>query len=191
MALIISGVYKSFGGKSVLRNFSMSLEKGEIKALMGPSGCGKSTLLNIIMGFIKPDAGSVSLTENEKLSAVFQDERLVEPLSAYMNVRLTAPKGTPERDITETLSALGLSDSIFKPVSELSGGMRRRTALARALMAKSNLLLLDEPFEGLDLETKQKTVDYLRAHTENRSILLVTHDQSDALRLGAEIIRME
>jgi NitT/TauT family transport system ATP-binding protein len=191
MALVISDLHKNFGGKAVLRGFSLNLSDGERLALMGPSGCGKTTLMNIVMGFIKPDAGSVFFTKNARLSAVFQDERLVEPLSALMNVRLTAPKTVFEKDIIALLTTLGLEDSAYKPVSELSGGMRRRTALARALIADSDILLLDEPFDGLDNETKSRTIDCLRSHAGNRAILLVTHDESDALSLGAEIIHMQ
>lgn len=181
---------KSFGEKTVLRKFSAVLPGGKITCLMGPSGCGKTTLASILLGLTEPDGGEISGLP-EKRSAVFQEDRLCEDFSALSNVRLVTGKAVPEQKIRDCLRELGLGDSLKKPVREMSGGMKRRVAIARALLAEGELLLLDEPFKGLDEATKADVVGLLQKSVAQKTVLLITHDPAEAELLGAQIIKME
>ena len=168
---------KAFEGKQVLQDFSWRFEQGVHYGLMGPSGCGKTTLLNLLMGLLKPDRGEVK--GQAKLSAVFQEDRLLEHMTAIGNIRLV--RSLPEADIKAMLLSLGLTEESFgQPVSEFSGGMKRRVALARALMADYDVLFLDEPYKGLDEDTRRQVQEVVRQHTQNKTVILVTHDPLDA-----------
>lgn len=176
--MIISNITKKYGEKTVLDSVSFSFPKGKISALMGPSGCGKSTLFRLILGIEAPDSGSI-LHDGKRFSAVFQEDRLAEPLSACRNVLL----GRRDADVAEAealLRALGLDKDMRKPVSALSGGMRRRVAIARALIADADTVLLDEPFSALDENTKRDVIAFVRQHLTGKTVLLVTHDASEA-----------
>lgn len=175
--MTVLNLYKSYGEKAVLTNFSAHFEKGEISALMGPSGCGKSTLLRILLGIEKADAGEIRGLG--RTVAVFQEDRLSEPLSAIMNVCLGRCDATREEAKT-LLSALGLASDAEKPVCELSGGMRRRVAIARALIADADTVLLDEPFSALDDETKAAVMVFAKAALAGKTVLLITHDIDEA-----------
>ena len=183
--LKICGLSKSFEGKPVLRAVTLTLSGGGRYALMGPSGCGKTTLLSILAGLIPADSGHIEGLP-DRVSMVFQEDRLLSELSARRNLRVVLPPSVRDEAIAEALAALGLGEDLDRPVSELSGGMRRRVAIARALLAEGELLLLDEPFKGLDEATRAQTAAYLLAHTEGRTVLLVTHDREEAALLGAE-----
>lgn len=195
MAVRIQGLYKSYGNKQVLKDLNMTFEEGRITCIMAPSGKGKTTLFRILMGLEKPDRGSIEGLEEKKKSAVFQEDRLCENLSTGANIRLVQ-KGTAgksrkfQEKLKEGLAALGLSECVNQPVRELSGGMRRRTAILRAVYAEWDILFLDEPFKGLDLETKKKTALFLREQCLGRTVLCVTHDKKEAEFLGAEILEM-
>jgi len=168
---------KAFEGKQVLRDFFWRFEPGVHYGLMGPSGCGKTTLLNLLMGLLKPDSGEVK--GQAKLSAVFQEDRLLEHMTAIGNIRLV--RSLPEADIKAMLLSLGLAEeSLSQPVSEFSGGMKRRVALARALLADYDVLLMDEPYKGLDEDTRRQVQEVVRQHTRNKTVILVTHDPSEA-----------
>ena len=175
--MTILDLCKSYGERAVLQRFSAHFEEGEISALMGPSGCGKSTLLRILLGIEKADAGSVRGVG--RAVAVFQEDRLSEPLSAVENVRLGRRDATKE-EAKALLSALGLADDAEKPVRELSGGMRRRVSIARALIANADTVLLDEPFSALDDDTKASVMAVTREGLEGKTVLLVTHDLDEA-----------
>lgn len=176
---------KSFGEKDVLRDLTLTLVGGGRYALMGPSGCGKTTLLSILAGLLRADGGRVEGLP-PRVSMVFQEDRLLDGLSAYRNLRVVLPASVSDAAIFGCLAALGLGEDAQRPVSELSGGMRRRVAIARALLAEGELLLLDEPFKGLDEATRAQTAAYLVQHTEGKTVLLVTHDSEEAALLGAE-----
>lgn len=182
---------KRFGGNVVLDNFTREFPDGKVTAVLGKSGCGKSTLLNILMGLVKPDAGRVILPENAKISAVFQENRLCENLTASANIRLvTGKKFTPEA-LSREFEAVGLSGSENQPVRTLSGGMKRRVALLRALLAEYDVLFLDEPFKGLDTETKDEVLRYVKEKIQGKTVILVTHDESECDFLADEIICLE
>lgn len=181
---------KAFGEKRVLNEFSCELpDKGTV-AVMGKSGIGKSTLIHILLGLIEPDSGEILGVQGKRFSAVFQEDRLMEQLSARENLRLTT--GQSMERIDAALSALGLSSEENAAVRTYSGGMKRRVALARGILFPADVLLLDEPFRGLDERTREQAIRCLLEEWTNRLILLVTHDAEEARLMGAErIITME
>ena len=186
--IVIRGLCKAFDGKQVLRDFSAALPAGQVTGLMAPSGAGKTTLLRILMGLETPDRGTITGLEGLRLSAVFQEDRLCGVFSAVANVRLATGRTLPEPEILRHLEELGLAGSARRPVSQLSGGMRRRVAIARAVCAGPRLLLLDEAFKGLDDQCRRDTVAYIRRHTPGASLLCVTHDPEEAALLGGRCL---
>ncbi len=185
----LEGVGKSFGEKRVLKDVSFALGAGERLAIEGPSGCGKTTLLNVMMGLLMPDAGSVWRRDGLRVAAVFQEDRLIENMNARENVRLAARK--PAGEIDAALAAVGLEGEEEKRVRKLSGGQRRRVAIVRAALAGPELLLLDEPFKGLDAQTREKTAAFLLEQCPHAAVVLVSHDPNEAQLLGVErIIRL-
>ncbi len=183
--LTIRDICKSFDGRPVLKNVSFDFPEAAVTALRGPSGCGKTTLVNIILGLLAPDEGEVLLPASARTAAVFQEDRLIEHFSAARNVRLTAPASVPDEQIRAALSELGLADEGEKRVSEFSGGMRRRVAVIRAALFQPQLLLLDEPFKGLDEEMRARTASFLRRNCAQATTILVTHDETEAALMGA------
>ena len=183
--LSIRGICKSFEGRPVLENISFDFPEAAVTALRGPSGCGKTTLINIILGLLAPDEGEVLLPTSARTAAVFQEDRLIEHFSAARNVRLTAPSSVPDEQIHSALSELGLAQEGEKRVSEFSGGMRRRVAVIRAALFQPQLLLLDEPFKGLDEEMRARTASFLRRNCAQATTILVTHDETEAALMGA------
>ena len=184
--LSIHGICKTFDGRPVLENISFDFPEAAVTALRGPSGCGKTTLVNIILGLLAPDEGEVLLPAIARTAAVFQEDRLIEHFSAARNVRLTAPASVPDEQIRAALSELGLADEGEKRVSEFSGGMRRRVAVVRAALFQPHLLLLDEPFKGLDEEMRAKTAAFLCRACAQATTILVTHDETEAALMGAK-----
>ncbi len=169
---------KSFDSKPVIEHFSARLERGGHYCLMGPSGCGKTTLLYLLMGLCKPDAGKVVSDRDIRFSAVFQEDRLLEQMNAVSNVALVTR--APRAEIESLLLRLGLARNCFsQPVATFSGGMKRRVALCRALMADSDILVLDEPYKGLDEDTKQRVMKVTAEATTGKTVLLVTHDPEE------------
>ena len=183
-------ICKAFGDNKVLSDFSHNFAEGKVTAVLGASGCGKSTLLSILMGLCKPDSGEVVKPENCKISAVFQEDRLCENLTVSANIRLVTGKRFSKQKISEELSAIGLSDCGEKPVRTLSGGMKRRTALLRALMADYDILFLDEPFKGLDKDTKLSVMEYCKIHTAGKTVVFVTHDNEECGFLADEVLSL-
>ena len=182
----LRNVSKSYGKQEVLKGFTLEIEDGARVALMGRSGAGKSTVLNLIMGLQKPDNGSISGTKL-KIGAVFQEDRLIESLSAISNCKLVMKSGGPDG----MLERLGITDELSKKrVSELSGGERRRVAIARALLSEPDAIILDEPFKGIDAETLPKVIYEVNKAAEGKTVLLVTHSQSEAEALGCRIVKM-
>ena len=152
--------------------------------LWGPSGCGKTTLLRLMAGLEKPSAGQVEGVGC--VSMVFQEDRLLPWLTALKNVTLT---GADEEKARQMLASLGLTEEEMAALpAHLSGGQQRRVALARALAADSDLLLLDEPFNGLDEDTWQNVVPLIAAYAATRPVVLVSHIRQQAEALGAQMI---
>ena len=165
-------ISKKFGGNIVLENFSRDFPDGKTAVILGRSGCGKTTLLNILMGLLPPDGGEV-LRDGQGA-----------------NIRLVTGGTVADEQIVRELSAVGLPDCMKKPVRELSGGMKRRVALLRALLSKYDILFADEPFKGLDLDTKQSVLQYFKEKTLGKTVVLVTHDSAECELLADEVIRL-
>ncbi len=187
--MYVKNITKRFGNKLVLDGFSADFPDGGASFVAGKSGCGKSTLLNIIMGLLPADSGELDPRFSDKISAVFQEDRLCEKLSATANVRLVCTAG--DEKITASLSEVGLSreDSLC-PVSVLSGGMKRRAAIVRAVMADSSIVIMDEPFKGLDPSSKSRTIEYVLKNLRGRTLIAVTHDISEAAALNGKIFEI-
>lgn len=182
--IVLEKIQKSFAGKPVLRELSLVFPAGKISAIMAPSGCGKTTLLRILMGLEQPDSGQIHGLQERKKSAAFQEDRLCDWLTPVANIRLVTPSLPPE-SVLAAMRAVGLTDCEHQPCRELSGGMRRRTALLRALLADYDVLFLDEPFQGLDEDTKELVLRDTRERCGGRTVVLVTHDPREAEALGA------
>lgn len=190
MSVSVKHVWKSFDGEAVLEDVCFSAESGAVTCVMAPSGSGKTTLLRLLLGLERPDSGTVELPENCRWSAVFQEDRLLEQLDARGNLRFVLGGDYEEETAAALLAELGLSDVGGKRAGEYSGGMKRRLALARALLAPFDALILDEPFTGLDPESREKCLAAIRRRTAGRIVLLVTHEEADAKALEAKIIRL-
>ena len=188
MNLVLEHISKSYGEKVVLQDFSHTFPAGKRTCIMGPSGCGKTTLLRIILGLETPDGGTMS-GRPERVSAVFQENRLFEDFSALSNLAAVCHHGD-KQVMTDHLTELGLGDSLHKPVRTLSGGMKRRVAIARAVLAPGELVILDEPFTGLDKDTKEVVLSYLKRHTLGRTLIIVTHDPAERDALADEVLDM-
>ena len=170
----------SYGTQSIIKNLSLTIEQNGVYAIMGPSGCGKSTLFSLISGLLKPDSGSIT-TDAEKLSFSFQEARLLPWETAEQNVNFVL--GSKKNALQKARGALlkvGLGEDRTKYPGELSGGMQKRVSLARAFAAGGDLILLDEPFEGLDTETKAGIIENVKEIGKNSIILLITHDINEA-----------
>lgn len=192
MAVEIKNLCKSFGEKKVLQNLKMRLEDGGIYCLMGPSGMGKTTLLRIIMNLETADSGSITGVDPEReISAMFQEDRILPYLSAVENVSMMYEKKQPAREIRHDLELILPKKCLSQPVCELSGGMKRRVSLARTMHFQGKMIILDEPFTGLDTDTRQKVIRYILKNRRNRILLVATHGEDDAALLGAQIIRLE
>lgn len=185
MEIRVEGLCKSYGGKAVLTNLTAVFRPG-ITCVAAPSGTGKTTLLRLLLGLERPDAGTIRGADC-RWAAVFQEDRLLEDLSAAGNLRFAL--GEVPGEAGALLARLGLDLSDPKPVRVWSGGMKRRLALARALLAPSEALALDEPFTGLDGENRARCLELIRGSGKGKPVLLATHDltgleDAPTVRLG-------
>lgn len=179
MDIILKDITKTFDSEIVLKKFSWTIEENKFNFLMGESGIGKTTLINILMGIIKPDSGEIYGVEGRKISAVFQENRLLEDFDAITNIKLVTSKDTSDEEITILLRELGLDDSLNKKVSQFSGGMKRRLAIGRALITKADIVIMDEPFKGLDKELYLKTINYVKEKLKDKTVIIVTHREEE------------
>ena len=185
----IRKISKSFGDTVVLKDLSLTVREGKITCIQGPSGCGKTTLLRILSGLDQPSGGEIINLPGKK-SFVFQENRLCEDFGAVSNIRLVMREKGAKEIILSHLRELGLGDDLEKPVKEFSGGMKRRVAIARAVCYDADLVLLDEPFKGLDEKLRKRVMDYVKKHCASRTVICVTHDSAEAAYLGDEVIEM-
>ena len=189
MELRVEHLSKSYGEKQVLRDLSFVAGPG-ILCIMAPSGAGKTTLLRILLGLEQADSGTVT-GQNCHWSAVFQENRLLEQLDAAGNLRFALGAAYDRAKAARLLGYLGLELSDTQPVREYSGGMKRRLALSRALLAESDALALDEPFTGLDDGSRERALTAIRACGAEKPVLLVTHDIRDAEAAGAAVLHLD
>lgn len=179
----------SYGQKPIFRDFSASFKEGTRTAIMAGSGAGKTTLLHLIAGLLVPSKGQIAYpVPNPRFSFVFQENRLLERASVIRNLRLANPTLSTEQVRTSLVQASLPIQYEHKKIRDLSGGEKRRAALLRALLAEYDILLLDEPFTGLDEETKEHLLAYTKASTEGKTVLLVTHSEAEAAAIGCEDI---
>ena len=174
----------SFGEKNLLKNFSFSAKEGVSTVILGPSGFGKTTVLNLAAGFLKPKSGKIVPFEG-KPSFIFQEDRLLPWLTALEN--LTAVNIEKEKAI-QYLEKVGLSDCADKYPDELSGGMCRRLAIARALAFGGDVFFFDEPLRGLDIKTASEILDLIKAETAGKTLFIITHNPKEAFFLSDRIV---
>ena len=191
MSIIITDLCKSFDDNEILKNVNITLEDSSIYCLMGASGIGKTTILRILMGLERADSGCISGIDTKNISCMFQEDRLIPDLSAIDNVRIVLRRKNNRAEVRNNLLSILPDDSLDLPVSSLSGGMKRRVALARALSYPGKLIILDEPFTGLDKDTKLNVINYILKMRNNRTLLIATYGTDDADLLGAKIIKLD
>lgn len=195
-------VTKSFGQNTVLNKISLTVPTGEIVSILGPSGCGKTTLLNVILGLTELTSGKI-IYDGEDLSQVpmkkrgfnivFQDFALFPNLNAYENIiyglRNNKNASTPE-EFNDLIELLNLKDHLNKRIDELSGGQKQRVAIARTLVMKPRVLLLDEPLSALDGLIKESIKERIKsiARQFNLTTIIVTHDPEEALSLSDRVL---
>lgn len=191
MSLKITHLYKSFGEHKVINNLSFTAQDKGIYCLMGASGIGKTTLLRIIMGLEKMDSGTVEGADIKDISAVFQENRLCEELTPIENIALVCKKDKSYKEIKDSLRKILPQECLTQPVNELSGGMKRRVAIARAMVYGKLVIIMDEPFTGLDTDTKKTVINYILEEKRDRIVIISTHGEEDAKLLGANKVRFE
>lgn len=179
MEIRVEKLCKAYDGRQVLDRVSFTAGTG-VTCIMAPSGGGKTTLLRILLGLERPDSGTVRGLENRRVAVVFQEDRLLEHRTAAGNLRFILGPAYDAGRAEALLAEVGLGDVGEKPIRDWSGGMRRRLALVRALLAPADALVLDEPFTGLDAENRQRCLALVRRYAADRPVLLVTHDPADA-----------
>lgn len=183
-------VCKAYGANEVLRRMTFTLPGGGVRCLMAPSGSGKTTLFRVLLGLEHPDSGEIRGISPGRISMMFQEDRLCETLTPVENVALVLPAETRRADVAALLAEILPTDCLWQPAMELSGGMRRRVSLARAVAFSSDLIVLDEPFTGLDQATKEKVIAFVLRHRAGRTLLVATHGEDDARLLGAERVNL-
>lgn len=188
----LAGVTKRYGDRVVLDSLDLTLAPGAVTALTGPNGCGKTTVARLLLGLTTPDAGQVHLPSGTRRSAVFQEDRLCPGLTALANLRLVRAGRRAVPDLLDGLRAVGIDGATAcgLPVRALSGGQRRRVAIARALAVDADLVVLDEPFTGLDVDGRATVLARVDEICAGRTVLLITHDLAEARSLDAEIIHL-
>lgn len=206
LSVKINKLDHSIGNKKILNNINLELEKDKIACILGPSGCGKTTLLKLIAGLFKVEKGEILLdnelvssnnihvkTEKRKIGFLFQDYALFPHQTVKENLQFAIRDKSSSHTIEEILDVIKLTDSLKKYPHELSGGEQQRVALARSIIARPNLLLLDEPFSSLDLnlreEVRDDTLHLLQK--SNISVLVVTHDPFEAMFISNKIYIMD
>ncbi len=185
----LKNVSFSYGELQILNNFNLTVNNGECIQLYGVSGSGKTTVARIITGLETADSGQIVVPQ--KISVVFQEDRLLENVDVQKNIRLILSK--EQYAFADTLlKEFGLYDVRKKRVSTLSGGMKRRVALVRAVAYGGDALILDEPFNGLDSDNKKIAASIIKREflDKNKSVLLITHIKEDADLLNANIVNI-
>ena len=179
----LKNICKSFKDIEVLKNFSLNVGEGEHITIMGKSGKGKTTVLNLIMGFELPDSGETDIPND--MSTVFQEDRLCDDFSAISNVCLLKKNKSLAKEIFDKLGI----DSTQK-VNTMSGGQKRRVALARCLARNSELYIFDEALKGLDEKTKAVAMAVIKEYTDGKSAIFVTHDINEAKDFADRIVEI-
>ncbi|AGC68297.1 aliphatic sulfonates import ATP-binding protein SsuB 2 [Thermoclostridium stercorarium subsp. stercorarium DSM 8532] len=186
-------IEKSFNGTKILDKISMEFEEKTITAILGPSGCGKTTLLRIVAGLINADSGEITGNDGKTLSFLFQEPRLLPWKNAWKNLEIVLPDSvdrlTRKKICFEMIEKVGLKGYENHMPAELSGGMRQRLAMARAFIVQADILLMDEPFQSLDLRRKGQMINLFKELWKKQRplVIMVTHDVQEALLLSDKI----
>lgn len=200
--LELKNVKKSYDNVTILKDINLEIEDGEIVSILGPSGCGKTTLLNLILGITDVDSGEIifngtNLTdvpmEKRGFNIVFQDYALFPNLNVYQNITYglrNKPEISTQSEVEEMIRLLGLEEHLQKRIDQLSGGQKQRVALARTMVMKPKILLLDEPLSALDGVIKESIKDRIKtiAKEFNLTTIIVTHDPEEALTLSDRVL---
>lgn len=200
--LKLDHIQKSFDGVPVLRDITLQVEDGEIVSILGPSDCGKTTLLNLILGIVEADNGTISYNgedlthmamEKRGFNIVFQDYALFPNLNVYQNITYglrNKPNISSKEEVEDLIDLLGLREHLTKRVDQLSGGQKQRVALARTMVMKPRILLLDEPLSALDGVIKESIKDRIKtiAREYHLTTIIVTHDPEEALTLSDRVL---
>lgn len=203
--LALDGIKKSYGKETVLDGITLDVRDGEIVSILGPSGSGKTTLLNIILGITAPTAGRILYNgeditgtpmERRGFNVVFQDYALFPNLNAWQNIVYglkNRPAVSTREEVESLIRLLGLSEHLQKRIDQLSGGQKQRVALARTLVMKPKILLLDEPFSALDGVIKESVKERIRtvAAQYHLTTILVTRDPEKALTLSGRVLILQ
>jgi NitT/TauT family transport system ATP-binding protein len=186
----IRGLHKNYEKQILFKDFNLSFEDHKITGILGPSGIGKTTLINLIAGLVNPDSGSIEGIYKQDISYIFQEPRLLPWLTVKENLSFTLKhiyqdESIRDKIIVENLKSVDLIESQNKFPNQLSGGMRQRVAIARAFAYPSQIMIMDEPFKGLDLKMKQSIISVfldLWAKSQ-RTVIFVTHDVDEILSI--------
>ncbi|WP_236908527.1 ABC transporter ATP-binding protein [Clostridium sp. Cult3] len=190
----VENIIKYYGDLKVLDGVNIDFQPNNTTCILGPSGCGKTTLLNIIAGIIDEDSGQVIGFEDQYISYVFQEDRLIEWKNVKENIEFVLKgkmdKGLMEFAIDRYLKLVNLEEYKYYYPKNLSGGMRQKISILRAFAYSSNVLIMDEPFKSLDIKSKSIVIQFFkRLRTlEEKTCILVTHDIEEALELGDKIV---
>lgn len=182
----ICGLTKFYGDRCIFRDLSFEVKENACTAFSGDSGLGKTTLLRCVSGLEVPDGGFVSGLEGKKKSFVFQENRLIENVSALDNILCVVPDRERAK---EYLEKTGLADSAKKKAGHLSGGMKRRLSLARALAYGGDAFFLDEPLRELDENTEERMLLLLKKELEGKTVILISHEKKHTEYLAESVIR--
>ena len=200
--LELQHIKKSYDGVTILEDINLKIKKGEIVSILGPSGCGKTTLLNLILGLTEADQGKILFDgkditgipmEKRGFNIVFQDYALFPNLNVYKNITYglkNNPGISTEEEVEELIDLLGLKEHLNKKIEQLSGGQKQRVALARTMVMKPRILLLDEPLSALDGVIKESIKEKIKeiARDFHLTTIIVTHDPEEALTLSDKVL---
>ena len=200
--LELKNIVKKYDGVTILDDVSLDIQKGEIVSILGPSGCGKTTLLNLILGITEVNSGTICFDgeditnvpmEKRGFNIVFQDYALFPNLNAYENIVYglrNKPGISTNEEVNEFIHLLGLEEHLNKRIDQLSGGQKQRVALARTMVMKPRILLLDEPLSALDGVIKESIKSKIKeiAREFHLTTIIVTHDPEEALTLSDQVL---
>lgn len=190
MKILVKDLVKSYNQIRLFHLSELELKSGDIYCLMGPSGSGKTTFMRILLGLETADEGTVTITEGTHFTAVFQENRLCESFSPLENVMMVMRRPMGRSDLLDELGRILPAECLERPVSTLSGGMKRRVAVCRAMLADSDGVIMDEPFTGLDKETKQTVIRYIKERLNGRMLLVSTHQAEDISFFEGKVIQL-
>lgn len=180
MDILMEKINKSYGDKEVLRDFTTKFEEGTVTFITGESGIGKTSIIRILMGLEGYQSGSIRGLEGKEISVVFQDDCLCDKLSLDKNLSMVIDgQQVKEQYLDRLLGIFGLEGYRHKRVAELSGGMKRRLAILRAILYPHNLMIMDEPFKGLDEENKKLVMGQVGKSLVGKTAIIVTHDKTE------------